>query len=361
MLGPLGQQGTGSIPKEKILEVRSSRGISDAVDTVIVMHKTGYKSQLSFKSYERGREKWQGETLDMVWFDEEPPEDIYSEGLARISAKRGMVFMTFTPLMGMSDVVRRFYQDESPDRARVQMSIDDAEHISPEDRASIIAGYPEHEREARVRGTPMMGSGLIFPVAESVMRIPAMILPPHWVRIVGMDFGYQNFAAVWLAWDRDSDTVYVTDIYTSKSGTPVIHAAAIKARGPLPCAWPHDGISHDKGSGVGLTAQYKAQGLAMIADHATFPDGSNGVEAGLMDMLDRMQTGRFKVFDHLAQWWEEYRTYHRKDGKVVKLFDHLLDATRYGIMMLRHARIGGNRKKRTSTMALGVDPNAWGE
>jgi hypothetical protein len=34
----------------------------------------------------------------------------------------------------------------------------------------------------------------------------------------------------------------------------------------------------------------------------------------------------------------EFRLYHRKDGKVVKEHDDLLSATRYAIMMLRHAR-----------------------
>jgi hypothetical protein len=68
------------------------------------------------------------------------------------------------------------------------------------------------------------------------------------------------------------------------------------------------------------------------------PKGAVSVEAGLMEMLDRMQTGRFKVFKHLNDWWEEYRLYHRKDGKVVKENDDLMAATRYGIMMLRYAR-----------------------
>ena len=57
----------------------------------------------------------------------------------------------------------------------------------------------------------------------------------------------------------------------------------------------------------------------------------------MMDMLTRMQTGRFKVFKHLNDWWEEFRLYHRKDGKVVKEDDDLMAATRYAIMMLRFA------------------------
>ena len=75
----------------------------------------------------------------------------------------------------------------------------------------------------------------------------------------------------------------------------------------------------------------------MLHEHAQFEDKSVSVEAGLMDMLTRMQTGRLKVFRHLNDWFEEFRLYHRKDGKVVKEGDDLISATRYAMMMLRFA------------------------
>jgi phage terminase large subunit-like protein len=77
----------------------------------LVRHVTGGNSTLGFKSYDQGRERWQGETLDFVWFDEEPPLDVYMEGLTRTNATGGMVYMTFTPLLGMSDVVMMFLQE----------------------------------------------------------------------------------------------------------------------------------------------------------------------------------------------------------------------------------------------------------
>jgi Terminase RNaseH-like domain len=75
----------------------------------------------------------------------------------------------------------------------------------------------------------------------------------------------------------------------------------------------------------------------MLADRATFEDGGSGVEAGVIGMLDRMLTGRFKVFSNLTDWFAEKRHYHRKDGKIVKERDDLLSATRYALMMLRYA------------------------
>jgi hypothetical protein len=97
--------------------------------------------------------------------------------------------------------------------------------------------------------------------------------------------------------------------------------------GSLLWAWPRDGRRETlEGAGVALASQCRAQGLDMLHQHAQFEDGSVSVEAGLMDMLDRMQTGRFKVFKHLLDWFEEFRLFHRKDGRVMKEGDDLMAA-----------------------------------
>lgn len=219
------------------------------------------------------------------------------------------------------------------------MTIDDAEHYTPAQRQAIIDSYPEHEREARIRGIPSMGSGRVFAIAESGIVIDPMEIPAHWPQINGVDFGWDHpFAAINLAWDRDADCVYLCKEYAAREQTPVIHAAAIKPWGDwVPCSWPHDGLQHDKGSGQALKEQYAAQGLAMLPERATFADGGFGVEAGVMEMLDRMKTGRWKVFRTLTGWLAEFRLYHRVDGLIVKLKDDHLSASRYGMMMLRSA------------------------
>jgi Terminase RNaseH-like domain len=165
--------------------------------------------------------------------------------------------------------------------------------------------------------------------------------PPHWPRIGGLDFGWDHpFAAVELVWDRDGDSVYVSRTYRCRETTPIMHAAALRPWGKdLYWAWPRDGRRETlEGAGIALATQYKEQGLDMLPEHAQFEDGSVSVEAGLMLMLDRMKSGRFKVFKHLNDWWEEFRLYHRKDGKVVKEGDDLMSATRYALMSLRFAR-----------------------
>ena len=224
------------------------------------------------------------------------------------------------------------------------MTIYDVEHYSDEQKEAIVASYPPHEREARAKGIPTMGSGRVFPVSEDDIRVAPRQIPSHWPQLNGLDFGWDHpFAAINLAWDRDADCIYVCKAYRKAQSTPVIHAAAIRPWGEwIPCAWPHDGYQHDKGSGQQLAEQYRSQNINMLQEHATHPEGGFGTEAGIMEMLDRMQTDRFKVFSDLEQWFEEFRIYHRKDGKIVKERDDLMSATRVGVMMIRKAEVQKN-------------------
>lgn len=241
------------------------------------------------------------------------------------------------------------------------MTIDDAEHYSPERRAEIIAAYPAHEREARARGIPVLGSGRIFPVPEEDIRIAGFRLPPYWPRIGGLDFGWEHpSAAVELAYDTEADVVYVVKCYRASQQTPAMQAIALRPWGSwLPWAWPHDGHNQTlAGAGIALAKQYGEHGLNMLGSHAQFSDGSNSVEAGLMEILDRMQTGRFKVFDTLNDWFEEFRIYHRKEGIVVKMKDDLMSATRYGVMMLRHSVVDPAAFKAARQKVVMSDPLA---
>ena len=220
-----------------------------------------------------------------------------------------------------------------------RMQIEDAEHYTPEQRQAIIDSYPEHEKEARIKGIPSLGSGRVFTVAEEKIKCDPFPIPSHWPQMNGLDFGWDHpFAATRNAWDRDDDVWYVIATYREKESTPIIHAAAIKPWGQwIPCAWPHDGLQHDKGSGKQLSALYRDQGLTMLDEHATHELGGTGVEAGVTEMHDRMKTGRFKVFSNLEDWLGEYRLYHRELGIIVKERDDLISSTRYAIMMKRFA------------------------
>jgi phage terminase large subunit-like protein len=126
--------GTGAIPHANLRDTSMKHGVADAVSSIVVRHVCGEDSVIQFNSYDQGRTKWQADTVDYVWFDEEPPLSIYSEGLTRTNATGGLVFVTFTPLLGMSEVVKRFLLDKPASSTVTTMTINDAEHYTQEQR-----------------------------------------------------------------------------------------------------------------------------------------------------------------------------------------------------------------------------------
>jgi phage terminase large subunit-like protein len=339
----VGEEGTGWIPKEELIDWKKRQaGVSDVVDAIRVKHKSGGVSVINLKVYEQQRKEWQGRSLDFVWFDEEPPMDIYTEGLTRILDRKGCILMTFTPLKGPTEVVRHFINPEEGASVYVKnVGWDDAPHLDEKAKAELLASFPVHERDARSAGTPLLGSGAIFPIRDADLMVDPFEIPSWYARINGIDFGIDHpGACVWCAWDRDNDTFYVYDCYKRSGETPVYHAAAIKKHGDwVPTAWPHDGMQRDKGSGIALKDQFRNHGVYMLRDHAHYPDErQNSREAGLIEMYEYMRTGRFKVFSTLSDWFEEKRLYHRDDGKVVDKYDDIMAATRYGFVMRRFAK-----------------------
>lgn len=372
LCGPPGVQedfGTGFIPKEDIVDVSLARGVTDAYDTIQVKH---YRSDgtpdgvstLTFKSYEQGQKKHQGEPIDFDWCDEEPPEDVYSEILTRTTATDGMTMVTFTPLQGRSAVVTKFMDEPSASRGMIVMTIEDAEHIPASKRAEIIAGWPAHERDARARGIPMMGSGRIFPYPhESLIESPINHIPAYWTKGWGVDFGIAHpFAAVLMLWDKDNDVIHVHHTVRMADALPLQHAQPILAAGAaVPLFWPQDGTQRSKdGTGEPLAAAYRKHKLLMHHEHATWPDGGLSTEAAIIEMQERITTGRFKVASHLADFFSEYDMYHRKDGLIVKVNDDILSACQKGIMMKRFFRavaLGGQvtHRRRDDGQARDVD------
>ena len=357
---PLNRRALLAVPWQRV------GGTGAGADEVLIQHASGGLSSLAFKSYAQGRERWQGASLDLVWFDEEPPMEVYMEGLTRTNATGGLVFATFTPLLGRTALVERFTQGDHTDRSLTTLALDDAEHLSAAEKRRILASYPPHEREVRANGVPVLGSGRVFDVAEEDVSLRPFDIPAHWPRLGALDFGWDHpTAAVEVAWDRERDIAYVLRAYRQRHATPQVHAATVLGWGrDLVWVWPHDGLAHDKTSGVTLAQQYRAHGLRMHPDRVTFPDGSNGLEAGVMDMLQRLQSGRLRVFEGMPDWFEEYRLYHRKNGQIVAERDDLLSATRYALMGLRHARTAAPSQPSGTGAAAGredggFDPLTW--
>jgi phage terminase large subunit-like protein len=348
--------GTGLIPRHLFADKPTlARGaVADAYDTIQIRHVGGGISTLQFKSYEQGRKKFQGRTLDFVWWDEEPPMDVYVEGNARWSATGGMSYMTFTPLQGYSEVVCRFLRPDAAEdpkhremRGYLTMGYKDALHMTEEKVQSLLAKYPKHEWHARMNGEPLLGSGAVFLEAESQLTFPrSKVIPLEFAKLWGIDFGIEHpFGAVLIAWDRELDIVYVTHTYRRAGATPLVHSEAMRAiAADVPVAWPHDGNKREENKTGEFAPLYKKFDLKMLPNHATYPDGGYSTEAAVLEMQQREEKaggpGGILYCEDLADLLEERRMYHRKDGLLVKERDDLLSALMKALMMKRYARPG---------------------
>jgi len=337
--------GTGLIPGDKIKKISYRQaGVSDVVDTVQVEHKNGI-SLCTFKTYEQGWRKFMGAAPEVIHLDEEDDGfKIYTECRTRLITSKGIMYSTFTPLLGETDLVRHFANDTDPKSGKFMVTAtwDDVPHLLEDDKVQLLKSYPEHERDARKFGIPMMGEGRVFTIAESEYVIDPVSIPKHWARLCGIDFGIDHPAAAgWIAWDRDTDTVYVYDCYRKAGETPPYHASAIRQRGLwIPVSWPHDGLNREKGGGRQLKDLYEDEGLNMLPMSARYDKDKGGgqpVEPIVMEVLERMQTGRLKVFSTCIPFLDEARNYHRKDGKIVDKRDDTLKSVFYALMMKRYA------------------------
>lgn len=344
--------GTGWIPKHLIVGKPTTRqaGVKNVVESFQVRHVSGGLSTCVLKTYEQGWQKWQGTAPHLVWMDEEPDDYmIYSEAQTRILTSKGSVMVTFTPLRGMTDLVQHFREGGQGIYLK-GATWNDAPHLAPEDRERLEKSYRAHERKARTEGVPMLGEGAVFPIADEDIMVQAFQIPPYFARIKGCDFGIDHPAAgAEIAWDRDADVIYLVDCYKKADETAPYHAAWLnKSNKWIPVAWPHDGMNREKSGGRTLAQAYRAHGVNMLAKSARYPKtptepekgGSQPVEPIVDEVLERMQTGRFKVFAHLNDWFEEKRSYHRKDGRIVDRRDDILKATFYAVMMKRYASTG---------------------
>ena len=351
--------GSGTIPKNYIVKTERKPGVPNAKSVALIKHVSGGNSSLFFKAYEMGVEKWQGRSVDCIWLDEEPSRDIYSQAVTRTLDRKGMVYMTFTPEAGMTETVASFMNNLQPGQSLVNATWDDASekirtesgnpgHLNELVMEQILSSYSPHEREMRRYGRPSIGSGLIFPIMEDKIMTDPVQLEDHWPRIAAIDFGWDHpTAIVWGAIDRDEDVFYVYDCYRMSKASPAVHAQAIRGRPSfIPIAYPHDGNRRDSMGNPGLADQYRNLGCNILLDHFTNPaalgqnKGGNSIEEGLMAMIQAMENDKFKVFSTLSNWWEEFRMYHRKDGKVVPLRDDLMSATRYAFQSQRFAISG---------------------
>jgi phage terminase large subunit-like protein len=359
--------GTGLIPRDSFVSTTLGRGTTGAYASVEIRHKSGGSSSITFKSYEQGWQKFQADKIDFIWLDEEPEDyKIYTECKTRTMDTGGHLIITYTPLLGETELYTSFHDGKDGAKGFVNMTGDDVlgepnNHFIPLAKADCfpatvegarqwyereVLSWPVHERETRRAGRPTHGSGAVFDFLKEQISCPPILDPPgHWRMGWGVDFGgigattgnfSHPFGAVLGFFDPLTDIIYLGHALRLSHQTPLEHAFAMKqVCAAAPVFWPHDGHRQTMSDNPQTTSGlYKAQGLRMWHEHATFRHGGYATETGILEMYQRFATGRLKVCEHLIDWWEEYRNYHRDErGEIVRNKDDLMSASRILAMM----------------------------
>lgn len=356
LIGTLGAWGTGMIPRDKLGQWYALSGVPQGIDVIQVRHVSGGWSTIGFKNYEQKLDAFFGTDMDWIWMDEECPQEIYNECLLRTMTTNGIVYVTFTPLKGLTPMVVNFSEkatylagaepiisikretedgeEEAKDDARfkdvktykaiINAGWDDAPWLTEEKKEQMLADTAPHLREARRSGKPSMGSGNVYPIAIESLLVKPFQIPSYFKRMFALDVGWNVTAAVWAAVDPQTDTIYIYDEYYGKEAPPAVHAAAIRARGAwIPGVIDPAARGRSVSDGTQMLRAYRDLGLNLLP-------ANNEVDAGIQNLWQRMTTGNIKIFNTLQQWPKEFVLYRRDlKGRIMKENDHLMDATRY--------------------------------
>lgn len=313
------------------------------------------KTVLRFFGYAKGWRRIQGYTLDGIFLNEMPMDDVYNEMRARINATMGYIWIAACPLLGDTETYLLFEKDETGMMALLNYTIDDCTHLTQEEYDFNYLRWKDHpEAEARLYGRPCRGAGMIYAYPRRLMVEPPWQPTPDHPQIIGLDLphGTGHFAAVKCIHDTDNDIVHVVDEFKGSNQETPVYIDHVKRMGGarIPVAWPHDG-----GRGFGQTTsggtiaeKYRQMGLRMLKDPAFIYDIEGKKSKSLMSAIelvqDRLATGRLKINQNCRELLDEMRLYRHEKGQVKPgQNDHLIDALHKAIMMLRYAKPPGYR------------------
>jgi len=372
--------GDGMIPRDLVVHETASFNtqLGQLVSSVAIRHVTSKGrnpkySWIGLKSAEQGRSAYEGAAKHVVWGDEEMPEDVYHECLIRTMTTDGIMYLTFTPLDGITSVVTSFLpeaqavataateqwtmhegfgealrRDEeraeavqaeerpdllgvtwlNPQKAHISLAWKHGiPHLTKKAMAEYMASIPHHQREARMEGKPALGVGRIYPMTWDDVSYTPFLLPDSWPQCFALDPGYNVTAAVAMALDPATDTIYVWGTYRRAQATVSVNIAALQDLFPWqPGVVDPAAGGRNQSDGERIIDQYSDKGMDLLP-------ADNSVEAGILAVYDRLVSGRLRFAAHLGELEYEFGVYRRDEkGRVVKEQDHLMDAVRYGVM-----------------------------
>ncbi len=325
---------------EKGTKANYDRGI---IDCILVRNALGGVSKITFKSCDQGREKFQGASLDYVWFDEEPPQDIYEECRMRVLDKRGDLYGTMTPLKGLTWVYHDIYLNEGndPEVFYVNMSWADNPYLAQEEVARLQSSMSEDVLSTRCYGHFKASSGLVYPqFDEAVHVIDPFDIPTDWQDKLSIDPGLRNpLSCHFYAVDYDGN-VYVVAEHYDKDRDVSYHAERINEIADS-LNWHRDmdgKLTALIDSAAGQRTLASTQSVAeLFRDKGIAVDTrvNKDMFSGIMRVRDVLaeRPARLYIFRNCTNLIRELKGYRWGDNDLpIKRDDHSLDELRYYLM-----------------------------
>ena len=311
------------------------------IDYIVIENVLGGTSKITFKSCDQGREKFQGASLDFVWFDEEPPVDIYEECRMRVLDRCGDIFGTMTPLKGLTWVYDEIYLNKSGNSEvwYTEMEWADNPYLNEEEVRLLTESLSKESVEARRYGRFNVAEGRIyteFDVNKHV--IEPCDIPLEWQDNISIDPGLNNpLACLFFATDSLGRVMVVGEHY--KEGKDIdyhvehINALADKlqwkrdSRGRLNALIDSAANQHTLGAEKSVAELFYDRGI--IVNTKVNKD----VFSGINTVKSYFRDDKLYIFSTCTHLISELKTYWWDKGdKPKKVDDHAVDALRYYIM-----------------------------
>ncbi len=332
---------------EKIVMQSGSEGSPETgiIDFILLKNVFGGVSKIGFKSCDQGREKFQGASLDFVWFDEEPPFEIYRECQMRVLDRQGDIFGTMTPLKGLSWVYNEIYLNchASPEVWCEHMQWEDNPFISQEEIKLLSQSMSEDELESRKFGKFTALGGLVYPeFDESVHVIDPFDVPIEWQDNISIDPGLNNpLSAHFYAVDFDGNIYVIAEHFEAKKDVEY-HAGKLKEIAKkLNWHFSNDGrlvaLIDSAASQRTLASQKSVVDLFYENGILVNPKVNKDMFSGISTVKRYLKDGEGKahlfIFKNCVNLIQEFKTYFWGDeDSPIKKDDHALDELRYYLM-----------------------------
>lgn len=328
-----------------MLSGRKDNYSNGIIDYILIKNIFGGVSKIGFKSCDQGREKFQGTSLDYVWFDEEPPYDIYSECRMRVLDKDGDIFATMTPLKGMTFVYDEIYLNKfnDPNIWYEFMQWDDNPFISEKAKNSMKQSLSEQELKSRQFGEFLDVGGRVYPeFDENINVIEPFPIPYEWQDKLSIDPGLKNpLSCHWYAVDYDGN-IYVVAEHYDKEKDIGYHSEAIQ-RISDELHWHRNSngmIEALIDSAANQTTLASVRSVAdLFYDHGILvntnvnKDVFSGIQRVKAYLKNSLGESRLFIFNTCKNMIRELKGYRWGNGdSPVKVDDHSMDELRYYIM-----------------------------